>query len=113
MGSKTITVCSCFLIFVFVMSVFAFSASQNNGFFAFADTGDITDPILASEEFDTDEADDPDIVHVSGDVFAIVYDGFETGAACEGCLKTVRISSDGTITLIATFEFDDDEADDA
>jgi len=114
MGGNTITVCTSFLIVIFVMSIFAFSANQNNGFLAYAATGDITDPVLASLEFEPVDDDDDDIDYfmtlVSRDIFAIVYDGDSehSGPHCEGCLKTVRIGSDGTITVIDTFDFDDE-----
>jgi len=116
MGSNTITICSSFLIFVLLTSVFAFSASQNNGFLAFADDGDITVPVLAELEFEPEHDSDagdiqPYITQVSGDIFAIVYDGdsgHSSEGHCDGCLKTVRIDSDGTITVIDTFDFADE-----
>jgi len=113
MSSKTITVCSSFLIFVLLTSVFSFPASQNNGFFAFAETGDIDDEVINSLEFDDERGQDPQIIHVSGDVFAIVYEGPGT----DGFLITVEIGSDGTIDptdvggdddIIDTLEFDPD-----
>ncbi|MCP4713575.1 MAG: hypothetical protein GY868_00540, partial [Deltaproteobacteria bacterium] len=55
-------------------------------------------------EFDTDDGGNPDIIHISGDVYAIAY----TGASSDGWLKTVSISSDGTIssTIVDSYEFD-------
>jgi len=93
MDNKTISVCSSFLIFVFVASIFAFSANQNNGFLAYADPGDISDDVLATETF-ADDAPKPNIIHVSGDIFAIAY---RDGSDC--VIQTVSIDSEGTIEL--------------
>ena len=60
---------------------------------------------IASFEFDPTVGYEPCIIHISGDVYAIVYGGPPWGT--DGWLKTVRIQSDGTITgTIASFEFD-------
>jgi len=58
-------------------------------------------------EFDTDEGRTPSITPVSGDVYAIAYDG-EAGPGSVGYLKTVQITSSGNITdtVIDTLEFD-------
>ena len=105
MGTNTIIICSSFLIFVFVASIFAFSASQNNGFLAYATPGKVIDSLEFEESF----VDRTAITHVSGDIFAIVYDGnIHDGAECEGCLQTVLISPSGSISLIDLQEFNDD-----
>ena len=56
-------------------------------------------------KFDDDKGYEPNIIHVSGDVYTIAY----RGPGKDGWLKTVNITSDGTInqTVIDTLEFDD------
>ncbi|GAH65902.1 unnamed protein product, partial [marine sediment metagenome] len=57
----------------------------------------------SSLEFDPENGDDPDIIHIAGNVYAIAYRGPDT----DGWLKTVSIADDGTIgTVIGTLEFD-------
>jgi len=59
--------------------------------------------VIDTLEYDTELSRDPDIIKVSGDVFAIVY----RGPSVDGFLKTVDITSEGTIgTVIDTLEFD-------
>jgi len=59
--------------------------------------------VIDTLEYDTELSRDPDIIKVSQDVFAIVY----RGPGVDGFLKTVDITSDGTIgTVIDTLEFD-------
>jgi len=91
MGSKTISVCSSFLIFVFVASIFAFSANQNNGFLAYAFLGEIGDDVLDNETFAGDSPK-PNIIHVSGDIYAIAY---RIDSDC--VIQTVSIDSEGMI----------------
>jgi len=58
---------------------------------------------IDSFEFDAVFGLYPDITHVTGDIYAIPYDGPDY----DGWLKTVGIQSDGTITgTIDSFEFD-------
>ncbi len=65
--------------------------------------GEIADATLDTLEFDTSNGQYPDIVHVSGDVYAIAY----TGSGTDGFLKTVDIDSSGNIgSVIDTLEFD-------
>lgn len=65
-------------------------------------TGDIG-PVIGTLEFDTSHGVDPDIIHVSGDVFAIAY----TGPGDDGFIKTVNITPAGSIgAVIGTLEFD-------
>jgi len=61
-------------------------------------------PVIDTLEFDTSQAIAPDIIHVSGDIYAIVYCGQDD----DGFLKTVDIAADGAITgpVIDTLEFD-------
>ena len=70
-----------------------------------------TSPVLADTsiidtlEFDTEEGGWPNIIHVSGNVYAIAY----LGDGSDGFLKTVTIANDGQITDMVkdTLEFDD------
>ena len=65
--------------------------------------GDITG-IIDTLEFNTSNGQEPFIIQISGEVFAIAY----TGPGADGWLKTLRIASDGTIAdpQIDTLEFD-------
>ncbi len=59
--------------------------------------------VLDSLEYDTTEGRFSNIIHISGNVFAIAY----RGPGFDGWLKTVSIAADGTITgPIASLEFD-------
>ncbi len=66
--------------------------------------GQITDTVIDTLEFDTLKGKTPDILRISGDVYAIAY----AGDADDGFLKTVEIATDGQITdtVIDTLEFD-------
>ncbi|MCH8864550.1 MAG: hypothetical protein IIB13_04210, partial [Chloroflexi bacterium] len=66
--------------------------------------GQITNTVIDTLEFDNLSGKDPDIIPVSGDVYAIAYEG-DGG---DGYLKTVQIASSGNITdtVIDTLEFD-------
>ncbi|MFC2025457.1 hypothetical protein ACFLTG_03505 [Chloroflexota bacterium] len=69
-----------------------------------ASSGQITDTVIDTLEFDTGDGDSPDTVHVSGDIFAIAY----TGSGTDGYVTTVEIASNGQITdtVVDTLEFD-------
>jgi len=69
-----------------------------------APSGQITDTVIDTLEFDTDKGLEPDITHVSGDVYAIAYAGKDD----DGFLKTVEIAPSGQITdtVIDILEFD-------
>ncbi|MFC2001120.1 hypothetical protein ACFLUZ_01285 [Chloroflexota bacterium] len=71
--------------------------------------GEITDPVVDTLEFETDEAFELDIIHVSGDIYAIAY---RRGSDDDGFIKTVEISTAGEITdtVIDTLEFETNEA---
>ena len=74
-----------------------YSGSGDDGFlktFGIADTGVITKPEIATLEFDTSKGKTPNIINVSGDVYAIVY----SGNGDDGFLKTVEISGAGVVT---------------
>ncbi|MBA7478661.1 hypothetical protein ES707_14089 [subsurface metagenome] len=55
--------------------------------------GDIA-AVIDSFEFDTSHGGEPEIIHIAGDVYAIVY----CDAGTESRLKTVEITADGQIT---------------
>jgi len=59
-----------------------------------ADDGTITDPFIDSYEFDAGLGTRPHIIHVSGNVFAIVW----TDIWDDGMVATVEIATNGTIT---------------
>ncbi|UCD13343.1 MAG: type IV pilin, partial [Thermoplasmatales archaeon] len=69
-----------------------------------ASDGNITGGVIDTLEFDTSQGLWPDIVHVSGDVYAIAY----CGPSNDGYVKTVRIASDGTFPVagVDSKEFD-------
>ncbi len=66
--------------------------------------GAIADTVVDTLEFDAAKGMVPDIIHVSGDIYAIVYQGDKD----DGFIKTVEISSAGAVTdtVIDTLEFD-------
>jgi hypothetical protein len=66
--------------------------------------GDILDMEVDTLEYDPEEGKEPDIVHVSGDIYAIAYQG----KGKDGFVKTVQISASGQITdtVIDSLEFD-------
>jgi len=63
-----------------------------------------------SLEFDANDGGFVDIIHVSGDIYAIVYEGVDQ----DGWIKTVEISADGSAIALAggSLEFDDTTCDD-
>jgi hypothetical protein len=69
--------------------------------------GNITDPVIDTLEFDSDKAIDPDIIHLTGTIYAIAYEGDNN----DGYLKTINIFTNGQITnsIIDTFIFDNDQ----
>jgi len=66
--------------------------------------GTISDPDVDSLEFDDSNGREPDIIHISSDIYAIAY----RGDSSDGMLKTIRIRSNGLIdySIIDSFEFD-------
>jgi hypothetical protein len=66
--------------------------------------GSIGDIVIDSLEFDTDKGVGPDIIPVSGDIYAIAYQGQDD----DGFLRTVSIGADGGIgdSVIDSLEFD-------
>ena len=85
----------------------AYAGDADDGFLKtveIAANGQITDAVVDAPEFDTLKGKTPNIIPVSGDVYAIAY----AGDADDGFLKTVEIASNGQITdaVIDTLEFD-------
>ena len=85
----------------------AYAGDRDDGFLktvTIATDGQITSPVIDTLEFDTQQGREPQIIPISGDVYAIAYRGRND----DGFLKTVTIATDGTITnsVIDTFEFD-------
>jgi hypothetical protein len=66
--------------------------------------GDILNTIIDTLNFDNTYCDAPSIINVSGNVYAIAYEG----PSSDGFLKTVEISPEGNIanSAIDTLEFD-------
>ena len=85
----------------------AYQGKGNDGFLktvGIDTSGQITDTVIDTLEFDPVVATTPNIIPVSGNIFAIAYWG-EYG---DGFLKTVGIDTSGQITdtVIDTLEFD-------
>ncbi|MEA3458345.1 MAG: LamG-like jellyroll fold domain-containing protein [Candidatus Thermoplasmatota archaeon] len=78
---------------------------DNDGFIKtveIASDGEI-DSVIDSLEFDTSYGYEPNIIHINGDIYAVVY----RGSSSDGFIKTVEIANDGQITnsIIDTLEF--------
>ena len=85
----------------------AYQGSGNDGFIKTVEIdsdGTITNSIIDSLEFDTGNGRTPDIIHVSGNIYAVVYRGNNN----DGFIKTVRIISNGNITnsIVDSLEYD-------
>ncbi len=85
----------------------AYEAKSSNGNLItveISSDGTITDTLMDTLQFDGVKGETPDIIHVSGDVYAIAY----RGPSDQGYLKTVGISSAGAIndTVMDTLQFD-------
>ena len=65
-------------------------------------------PVLDKVEFDPERCSYPDILHVSGEVFAIAYEGPDG----HGFIKTITVRGDGQIDELPldSFEFETDAA---
>ena len=75
----------------------AYAGDLDDGFLitvTIATDGQITDTVIDTLEFDTSQGKTPNIIPISGDVYAIAY----AGNADAGSLKTVTIATDGQIT---------------
>lgn len=64
----------------------------------------IEDSPIDTLEFDTGNGQDPDIIHIANDIYAIAYRGVNN----DGFVRTVQIDNDGNITnyYIDSLEFD-------
>jgi len=69
-----------------------------------AASGDINDTVIDTLEYDTADGYKPRIVHISGDVYAVVY----RGTGNDGFVITISIAASGDIgdTVIDTLEYD-------
>jgi hypothetical protein len=88
--------------------VTAYRGPSNRGYlktYSIADNGTITKSIISTLIFDTSASYTPDIIHVSGTVYAIAY---SRSTSYRGYLKTVNIADNGVIsaTVIDTLIFD-------
>jgi hypothetical protein len=81
-----------------------YRGQSNDGFLktvSIAADGDIDDALIDSLEFETSNCYEPNIINVSGGIFAIVY----RGSGNDGFVKTVEISSAGAsaaYTILST-----------
>ncbi|EMR75309.1 hypothetical protein MBGDF03_00749 [Thermoplasmatales archaeon SCGC AB-540-F20] len=57
------------------------------------ENGDINNTVIESMMFDGDKGNEPDIIYVSGGIFAIAY----SGGGDEGIVITAEIADDGSI----------------
>jgi prepilin-type N-terminal cleavage/methylation domain-containing protein len=85
----------------------AYRGPGNDGFLKTVEidsNGQITDSVVDTLEFDTSTGLEPNILHISGDVYVIAY----RGPGSDGFTKTVEIPSSGQITdtVIDTMEYD-------
>ena len=85
----------------------AYTGVDGDGFLKtveITDGGQITDAVIDTLEFDTADSMNSHIIHISGNIFAITYTGYQD----DGYLTTVEIAADGQITntVIDTLEFD-------
>ena len=85
----------------------AYAGDGDDGFLKtvqIAANGQIADTVIDTLEFDPEKGKTPDIIHISGDIYAIAYAGQDD----DGFLKTVQIATNGLITdtVIDTLEFD-------
>jgi hypothetical protein len=88
--------------------IYAIAYEGNNGdgyvrTIQIASNGNINNRVINSLEFDNRNGHEPDIINVSGNIYAIAYRGNNS----DGYLKTIEIASNGNITnrVIDTFEF--------
>ena len=89
------------------MYAIAYAGNGDDGFLktiTIATSGQITDAAIDTLEFDTVKGKTPNIIPISGNVYAIAY----AGNGDDGFLKTITIATSGQITdaAIDTLEFD-------
>ncbi len=87
--------------------VVAYRGSSNHGFLKTVEIdtfGQITDPVKDTLEFETSYCYEPDIIHITGNIYAISY----RGSGDDGYIKTVSIMNNGDIidTVIDYYEYD-------
>jgi len=85
----------------------AYNGAGTDGWLATVEVdadGNITNTVIDTLEFDGTDCDQPEIIHVSGDIYAIAYNG----PGADGWLCTMSIDSSGNIgnAIIDSFEFD-------
>jgi len=85
----------------------AFKGPDADGFLvtiSISGAGNIGAAVIDSHEFAPTDGYYPEIIHISGDIYAIAY----KGEAADGWIQTLTISTVGTIggTPIDSFEFD-------
>ncbi|MDD3646961.1 MAG: LamG domain-containing protein [Candidatus Dojkabacteria bacterium] len=85
----------------------AYTGSGNDGFVAtvgISNDGQIADSVIDVFEYDTSDGRYPNIVHVSGDIYAIAY----MGPGSDGFVTTIGISSNGQIadSVVDALEYD-------
>ncbi len=84
-----------------------YTGSSSDGFIktmTISGVGDISNSVISSFEFDPANGQEPQIIHIVGNTFAIAYDGPQN----DGYLITLPIEPNGTIpgTITDTFEYD-------
>jgi hypothetical protein len=89
----------------------AYQGSGDDGFISTMEidtSGNITGAVIDTLEYNTSFGGYPDIVHISGDIFAISYQG----PGNDGWLTTVEIDSSGNITnsVVDSLEFNNSSA---
>lgn len=92
------------------MTAIAYRQSDEEGFVKTVEilpNGEITNTVVDSLEFEDEEAIDPDIIHITGTIYAIAYEGDDN----KGHLLTIDISAAGEIddTIIDSYIFDNNQ----
>ena len=90
----------------------AYTGGGTDGWLAtveIATNGVITNTVVDSLEFDATTGIDPNLSHISGDIYAIVY----TSSANKGDLITLEIATNGliTATLVDSWQFEPSQCD--
>ena len=84
-----------------------YTGPNSDGFIAtmtISTAGAISNSVISSYEFDPTNGQEPQIIHIAGNIYAIVYDGPQN----DGHLITLPIETDGTVTgtITDTYEYD-------
>lgn len=84
----------------------AYTGVASDGFIStinISSNGTITQSVLSTLEFDINNGDDPEIIKISNDVYAVTY----TGAGANGFITTLNITNNGTIksTVLSSYQF--------